>query len=140
MSGTRRLYVIGDKQTGVAFVTLDPLRAALVSLDEIKRYGDKVGKTTDDVFGAIGEAIQGYILKYDTKTVPAAVAPVPQAIGALIATGSTISDAEFCFVADLKQEQPNTMRNPWDPLEPTLNHMGEGTQGFETKAYPAKLG
>ncbi|MFM9865018.1 MAG: hypothetical protein ACKVRO_15570 [Micropepsaceae bacterium] len=136
---TKRLYVIGDKQTGVAFVTLDPLRASLVSLDEIKRYATDKGKTPDAVFGDIAKAIQGFILKYDNNSVPSAVAPVPEAIGALIAGGSTISDAEFCFVADIKEMPVKSFRNPFDPIEPTINHMSDGTPGFDAKAFPTPL-
>ena len=33
-----RIYVIGDKETGVLFVLLDPLRVALVPRAEIEAY------------------------------------------------------------------------------------------------------
>ena len=42
-----RVYVIGDKETGVLFVLLNPLRAAIVPLAEVEKYAGRHGKSTD---------------------------------------------------------------------------------------------
>ena len=135
----KRLYVIGDKETGVAFVTLDPLRAALVSREVIQKFADASGRGFEGVFGDIAKAIQTLIVRSDAKTRPANVAAVPDAFGALIEGGSIISDAEFCFIADLADGKWETFRNPFPPIEDSLDHLAVGKEGYEDTVYPSKL-
>jgi hypothetical protein len=125
-----KLYVIGDKQTGVAFVTLNPLRAALVSKQTIEEFAAKSKSTFDTVFGNIANAVQALIVKSDGKDIPQDIVAVPEALGTLIARGTTISDAEFCFVADLLDGADwETYRIPFPPLEPTLDHIATAPAG-----------
>jgi hypothetical protein len=135
----KRLYVVGDKETGVAFITLAPLRAALVSSDEIRAFARSKGKDVDQVFGDIAQAVQAMILKSDGKDRPDADPIVSDALGALIQGGATISDAEFCFVANLVDTEWQIARNPFPPIEDSLDHLAEGIPGYETTAYPAGL-
>ena len=136
----RRLYVIGDKQTGVAFVTLDPLRAAIVTAGDLNRFADEKGLSVDAVLGQIAKSVQNLIVKnVDPEDLPND-AVVGETIGKLIARGSSVSDAEFCLIADLDGGSDwETYRNPFPPIEPSLNHLAVSTPGYEAKAYPSPL-
>ncbi len=135
----KRLYVIGDKQTGVVLVTLDPLRAALVSLDEIKRFAQASGRTVDQVFGFVAEGAQRLIVRnVKPERLPNDEAFV-EGIRTLVESGATVTDADFCMIADLPiGAEWETKRNPYPPLKQGLEHLALGT-GLGGEAFLAQL-
>ena len=115
-----RVYVIGDKETGVLFVLLNPLRAAIVPLAEVEKYAGRHGKSTEAAFGDVAAAIQGLILKTDGVDVPAADPLVHETFRSLVAGGTTVSDAAFCFVSEVDSSDWQTFRHGFPPIEPAI--------------------
>ncbi|WP_119389351.1 hypothetical protein [Taklimakanibacter lacteus] len=129
-----KIYVVGDKESGILFVTIEPLRVAVVSLDEVNDYAAKHKKTADAVFGEVAAAAQKMIIRTDTGNMPANVQEVFDAFGGLISRGSVISDAEFCFIADVDSHEWGTYRDNFIPLEPIVTALisadgGEAKEG-----------
>ncbi len=95
-----KLYTIGHKNTGVLFVKTDPLRAVLISLEEIAAYAKQVGKSTDEIFGEVGAACKELVDSFGNAASGGAVPEDIAAFGSLLAS-NTVSGAEFCFVTEV---------------------------------------
>jgi hypothetical protein len=96
-----RLYVIGDKKTGVLFLKTDPLRTVIIPTKAIQAYAKTERITFEEAFGRVG-SVAKFLTNKGSKTpkYPDS-SPLFKAVGDLIAGGEMLSDADFCFVADL---------------------------------------
>lgn len=121
---TSRVYIIGDKETGVLLVLLNPLRVAIFSRAEIERFAAASNTTPEKVFAWIAEASTGLVHETDDETIPVANSLVSQAFGAMIARGATISDAEFCLIADVHADSWDTLRGNFVPLGEAMAVLG----------------
>ena len=126
-TNTGRLYVIGDKDTGVLFVKTEPLRAAIVPKSEIANYATQKGITFDAAFASIAEGAKRMIIAADDSDVPAAVEEVFEAFGALVEGGTILSDAEFCFIAEVENADWSSRRFSRPPIENALEVIAPGT-------------
>jgi hypothetical protein len=88
-------YVVGARQTGILYLTLDPLRVSMISRETIQSYADQNGESFEVAFGRIAGAKRG----------------------------TTICDADFCFVAKVKASEWGTMRNGFAPIEPVIDSL-----------------
>jgi hypothetical protein len=118
-----RVYVIGDKETGVLFVLLDPLRVALVSRAEIEAYAVRHGIAPENAFGDVASAIHGLIRKTDGTVGPAYDDSAFFTVSNLIASGKAITEAEFCFVSEVDTADWKSFRNGFMPIEPVIAAM-----------------
>lgn len=96
-----RLYVIGDKKTGVLFLKTDPLRSVIIPSNAIRAYAKAEKITFEEAFGRVGSVAKFLTNKGSKKPKYPDSSPLFKAVGDLIAGGETLSDADFCFVADL---------------------------------------
>lgn len=96
-----KLYTIGKKDDGVLFVKTDPLRAVLISLDEISAYAKQVGKSTDEIFAEVGAACKELVDSFGNAASGGAVPEEIAAFGSLLASGTGSAEAEFCFVTEV---------------------------------------
>lgn len=115
-----KIYVIGDKESGVLFLMTDPLRAAIVPWAEIEKYAKDHGLTAPVAFGKVAKASQHMIIRSDFENEPIEDPNVYAAFGTLIKRGSTVSDAEFCFISEVDPDKVKTLRDNFIPLEPVL--------------------
>ena len=118
-----RVYVIGDKETGVLLVLLDPLRVALISRAEIEAYAARHGTAPENAFGDVASAIHGLIRRTDGTVGPAYDDSAFFTVSNLIASGKTITEAEFCFVSDVDTSDWKSFRNGFMPIEPVIAAM-----------------
>ena len=96
-----RLYVIGDKKTGVLFLKTDPLRSVIIPTAAIKAYAKAEKISFDEAFGRVGSVAKFVANKGSKSPRYPDNSPIFKAVGELIADGAALSDADFCFVADL---------------------------------------
>ena len=96
-----RLYVIGDRKTGVLFLKTDPLRTVIIPTKAIQAYAKSEKISFEEAFGRVG-SVAKFLTNKGSKTpkYPDS-SPLFKAVGDLIAGGETLSDVDFCFVADL---------------------------------------
>ena len=96
-----RLYVIGDKKTGVLFVKTDPLRTVIIPTKAIQAYAKAEKISFEEAFGRVGSVAKFLTNKGSKNPKYPDSSPLFKAVGDLIAGGEMLSDADFCFVADL---------------------------------------
>lgn len=96
-----KFYTIGHKKTGVIFVKTEPLRAVLISPDEIAAYAKQAEKSAAEVFGEVGAACKELADSFGNAAAGGAVPEEIAAFGSLLASGTGTAGAEFCFVADV---------------------------------------
>ena len=137
MSKTR-LYVIGDREKGAIFITIDPLRAAYISSEDIGKYAQSQGSDFDETFGRMAAAVKKLIVELDDEKT-ANPEEVSSAVGTTVESGYSVSDAEFCFVADLVNVNWQSMRIPHPPLVNFLHHLGMGHDTVPPTTFDAKL-
>jgi len=96
-----RLYVIGDKKTGVLFLKTDPLRTVIIPTKAIQAYAKAEKISFEEAFGRVG-SVAKFLTNKGAKTpkYPDS-SPLFKAVGDLIEGGEMLLDADFCFVADI---------------------------------------
>ena len=99
-----KLYVIGDKKTGVLFVKTNPLRSVLIPAIAIKAHAKTEKVTYEEAFGRIGSMAKFLTNKSSKTPKYPDNSPMFQAVGDLIAGGETLTDADFCFVSELAED------------------------------------
>lgn len=99
-----RLYVIGDKKTGVLFVKTNPLRSVLIPAVAIRAHAKAEKVSYEEAFGRIGSMAKFVTNRSSKAPKYPDNSPMFQAVGDLIAGGETLTDADFCFVSDLADD------------------------------------
>jgi hypothetical protein len=96
-----KLYVIGDKKTGVLFLKTDPLRSVIIPSSAIRAYARAEKVSFDEAFGRVGSVARFLTNKGAKSPRYPDSSPLFKAVGDLIAGGETLSDVDFSFAADL---------------------------------------
>ena len=122
-----RLYVVGDRESGVLFIKTDPLLVTHISKSTIESYASSHGVSFDNVFVQIAVGAKAIINKSETKQSLPDIETSYQAIGQLIGRGTTISDAEFCFIADIDDTDWKSYRNITPELHSVLVNLDTPT-------------
>jgi len=141
----KKLYVVGDKQTGVLFITIEPLRVAFVPRSEVVRFATDNDVEEADIFRNIAASIKRLIIiSKNTGTATALPANVSEAMADAIKAGTTISDAEFCFIANMVNGDWEENRIPFAPLFDVLDYLAghpDEEEGADTgcTTYQAEL-
>lgn len=115
-----RLYIIGDRDSGVLFVKTEPLKLTHISKATISAYAQQNGKTYDAVFAQIASGAKAIINKTEVAQSVPDIDSTYQAIGQLIGKGAVLSDADFCFVADVNDSNWSQSRSVVPPLSSAL--------------------
>lgn len=129
MAANSRVYIIGDRDTGIVVLMLNPLRAAMATRNDIATYAKKSGQTFDEAFGAIAGALKGLILKTDDSDVPETGKAQYQLVGDLVATGASIIEADFCFVSDVDSSQWKIARAGFIAIDPFVGALLDSVAG-----------
>ncbi len=115
-----RLYVIGDRNIGVLFVKTDPLKLTHISKATIEAYATQHGTSFDAAFAQVAAGAKAMINKTEVAQSFPDVDTTYQALGQMIAKGATVSDADFCFVAEVDDTDWATTRWVAAPLSSAL--------------------
>ncbi|MBZ9843349.1 hypothetical protein [Mesorhizobium sp. CA5] len=136
-----KLYVIGDKNEGILIVMLDPLRAVVVTREEIQNYADNHKKTFEQALSYVGAAIHGLIRKTDGNgDTPDNLDELSHiSIEYLLSIGKTITNAEFCFVSEVDDKKWKTFRNGFVPIKPTIKTLLDSATLFTAAVPEAEL-
>ncbi|WP_374311030.1 hypothetical protein [Dongia sp.] len=115
-----KLYVIGDREAGVLFVKTEPLKLTHISKATIETYAAQKGQTFDNVFAQIAAGAKSIINKTEVAQSFPDLDTTYQAIGQLIGKGAVVSDADFCFIADIDDSDWSASRFVAPPLSSAL--------------------
>lgn len=127
-------FVVGSRDAGVLFITVDPLRASLIPRDVIKAHAVQNKLKFDEVLGQIAAAAQDLILTTDAADKLAEGEPTRDVIRELVSRGTTISDASFCFVSEVDSEKWSSLRHGFMPIENALVALNKSRGGAVPKA------
>jgi hypothetical protein len=118
-----KMYIIGDRESGVLFIKTDPLKLTNLSKATIQNYASSKGISYDQAFAQLASAAKAIINKTETAQSIADVDTSYQAIGQLIGKGAVLSDVDFCFVADVDDTDWSTKRGVVPPLSSVLSDL-----------------
>lgn len=122
-----KLYVVGDRETGILFVKTEPLRLTHISKATIESYASSHAETFDNVFAQIAAAAKAFLNKTETSQTIPDVDTSYQAIGQLIGKGAVISDTDFCFVGDIVNTDWSANRLTVPPLASVFSDLNPST-------------
>lgn len=91
-----KMYVIGDSQAGVLFIKTNPIRLAVVPMANVLAYANAEPGDSEAIKQVLGN-VAGAARKED-------------AISAIMDGGSGVTDAEFCFIADVEDAEWSSRR------------------------------
>ncbi|WP_374370919.1 hypothetical protein [Dongia sp.] len=115
--------MIGDPESGILFVKTSPLMTTHISKATIDAYASSHNETFASVFGKIAAGAKAIINKTATSQTIPDVDTSYEAIGKMIGAGATVSDAQFCFVADINDADWKTYRSIVAPISKALGHL-----------------
>jgi hypothetical protein len=125
-----RLYVVGDRDTGVLFIKTDPLLVTHISKETIEAYATSHGVSFDNVFVQIAIGAKAMVNKSEKDQSLPDLETSYQAIGQLIGRGATISDAEFCFIADIDDADWVSYRGITPELNSVITNLTASPEQF----------
>ena len=122
-----KVFVLGSLSTGVLIVKTDPVRVVHIDKAAIQAKVGKpnYGKTYNEVFG---QAVAGAKRLVNTGTGGANVPDSDAAygaIGALVASGVTVSDSDFCFVGEMDNAEFAARRLRSTPIAKAITGVGD---------------
>lgn len=122
-----RLYIIGDRESGVLFIKTEPLKLTHLSKATIDSYAKQHGSTYDGVYAQIAAGAKAIINKTQVQQGIPDLDTSYQAIGSLIGKGAVLSDVDFCFAADIDDSDWTTKRGCVPPLGSLLADLNPST-------------
>jgi hypothetical protein len=114
------MYVIGDLETGVLLVKSNPVKVVSIPNSAIAEYAESQGTSSEDVFSRLAAASSRISKTSQANPRVPDNAELHRAVGMSVLMGQTVSDADFCFVADIDDEKFDSGRYMVDPLQDAL--------------------
>lgn len=123
-NSVKKLYMIGDKESGILFVRTDPVRIVHIPLSSITEYATNHRTTVDAVFAEIGAASKQVV-----DTVASATGPdeLYSFLEAMLKGGTTITDAAFCFISDIEGDGFDVSRYSVMPIGVSASELASGS-------------
>ena len=115
-----KLYVIGDKQSGVLFIKLSPLKLTHISKATMESYAAQRGTSYEAIFAQVASGARAIINKTEVAQSFQDLETTYEAIGQLIGKGTVISDVDFCFGAEIDDTDWAAKRSIVPPLSSAL--------------------
>jgi hypothetical protein len=123
-----KMYVIGDSEAGVLFIKTNPVRLALVPMANVLAYANAEpgdGEAIKQVLGKVAGAAKKSIVLADVDDAsPSGSDEAEDTIASIMSGGGAITDAEFCFIADVEDAEWSSRRFRCPPVEQPLGIVG----------------
>jgi len=127
-----KMYVIGDKEVGIILVKTNPLKLVTIPKAAIEAYATAQSMSFDDVFGLLAARTRKMV-NLGQSNPP----PVPDddaffdSIGFTVRNGGSVTEAEFCFVADIENTLYTSNRVRIDPIKTALEKLNTASPAVE---------
>jgi len=116
-----RLYVIGDKKTGVLFLKTDPLRSVIIPTAAIKAYAKAEKISFEEAFGRVGSVAKFVANKGSKSPRYPDNSPMFKAVGELIAGAHAQAEAVLGDARDrIPDDLPVTTMLTEQPIRTAL--------------------
>jgi hypothetical protein len=119
-----KMFVIGDSESGLYLIKTNPVKIVRITKNTIERYAKSRGMTYEAVFGLLAARTKRMI-NLGHSNPP----PLPdessffETLGMAVSSGTTISEAEFCFIADVDNKLYQATRDKVDPIKGALKRL-----------------
>lgn len=119
-----RMYVIGDREEGLILVKTNPLKLVTIPKAQIEAYASTNNKTYDDIFGLLAARTRKAV-NLGQSNPP----PLPdddaffESIGFTVRNGGSVTEAEFCFIAEIDNTLYSSIRVRIDPIKTALHKL-----------------
>lgn len=119
-----RMYVIGDREEGLILVKTNPLKLVTIPKAQIEAYAMTNNKTYDDIFGLLAARTRKAV-NLGQSNPP----PLPdddaffESIGFTVRNGGSVTEAEFCFIAEIDNTLYSSIRVRIDPIKTALHKL-----------------
>lgn len=119
-----RMYVIGDREEGLILVKTNPLKLVTIPKTQIEAYARTNNKTYDEVFGLLAARTRKAV-NLGQSNPP----PLPdddaffESIGFTVRNGGSVTEAEFCFIAEIDNTLYSSIRVRIDPIKTALHKL-----------------
>jgi len=120
---TERFYAIGSRESGILLVLTNPFRAAVIPVADIQAYATANAISYEAAFGTYAGAASMMVVQNDFASVPEDLPAIYQAIGWKVAQGTTISDADFCFISEIDSGVFSQRRNRYAPATAAVDSL-----------------
>lgn len=121
---TGRIYVIGERGSGVMFVKTNPFRATIVPDAEVAAYGAANGV---DGYAAAGAAAWRMIANTDGDAATVSDDASTLALQGMLAAGARVVTADFAFTGAVDDGDWEAERKIAEPLEDAFQRLGPGS-------------
>jgi hypothetical protein len=123
-----RMFVIGDSKTGLYLIKTNPVKIVRITKSTIEQYAQAQKKSYEDIFGLLAARTRQIInlAQFDPPTLPED-SEFFDTLGMTVSSGTTISDAEFCFVADIDNALYKSGRSKVGPIKDALTKLNTGS-------------
>ena len=127
-----RMFVIGDSKTGLYLIKTNPAKIVRITKETIERYAQSTGATYESAFGLLAARTRQIInlAQFDPPTLPED-SVFFDTLGMTVSSGATISDAEFCFVADIDNALYKSGRVRVDSIKDALTKLNTASPSDE---------
>lgn len=136
-----RIFVIGDSKSGLYLIKTNPVKVVRMTRATIEQYAQSQKKSYEDIFGLLAARTRQIInlAQFDPPTLPEE-SEFFETLGMTVTGGTAISDAEFCFVADIENQLYQSTRHKLHPIRDALTKLNTGPSGDEEADFdqPAK--
>lgn len=130
-----KMFVIGDSESGLYLIKTNPVKIVRMTKATIERYAQAQKKTYEEVFGLLAGRTRRMI-NLGQKNPP----PLPDdpaffdTLGGAVGSGTTLSEAEFCFVADIDNSLYQSSRDKVDPIKTALAKLNTDSPSDDEEA------
>ena len=127
-----KMFVIGDSESGLYLIKTKPVKIVRITKDAIEQYAQKKGISYEAVFGLLAARTRRMVNLGQNNPPPLPDDPAFfDTLGLAVAGGTTLSEAEFCFVADVDNALYQATRDKVDPIKGALAKLNTGPAGYE---------
>lgn len=127
-----KMYVIGDREAGVVLVKTNPVKVVTIPKDAIEAYAAARSMSYHEVFGLLAARTRKMV-NLGQSSPP----PMPDddaffdSIGFTVKNGGSVTEAEFCFVADIENALYTSNRTRIDPIKTALQKLNTALPSVE---------
>jgi hypothetical protein len=131
-----KIFVIGDSESGLYLIKTNPVKIVRITKDTIERYAQSQKMSYESVFGLLAARTRRMVNLGQNNPPPLPDDPAFfDTLGMAVAGGTTISEAEFCFVADIDNRLYQSGRSKVDPIKDALTKLNTTPPDIEDAGF-----
>lgn len=133
-----KMFVIGDEESGLYLIKTNPVKIVRITKDTIEKYGQSQNPpmSYQDVFGLLAARTKRIINlgQFDPPPLPDDPAFF-DTLGMAVASGTSISEVEFCYVADIDNALYQSVRFKVAPIADALTRLNTTPPDIEDAGF-----